>query len=272
MSDSKKSAKKVVKIIIDVLVWLFCIFAVVVTILSIASHGDGVPSIAGKSILNVLTDSMSPTFEPGDIIIGQKLTEEEARGLQVGDIISYVAGDLNGDGIDDINSHRIIEVRDNYYITHGDHNPEGMNETVTFDNVRCKYDGTRLKGIGNVLQFLQTKVGFLVVIVLPLLVFFIYELIVFIKRFLEIKNAGKKQITAADEELIKQRAIEEYLRQQKEKEAAAASSANAEEPEVKPEAEAPAEEPAAEEAPAEEPAAEEAPAETGSDEKTVENE
>ena len=38
----------------------------------------------------------------------------------------------------------------------------------------------------------------------------------FIKTLLTVKNEGKKVITAEDEELIKQRAIEEYLRRQQE--------------------------------------------------------
>ena len=51
---------------------------------------------------------------------------------------------------------------------------------------------------------------------MPLFLFFAYELFVFIKTLLTVKNEGKKVITAEDEELIKQRAIEEYLRRQQE--------------------------------------------------------
>ena len=39
-------------------------------------------------------------------------------------------------------------------------------------------------------------------------------MVVFIRTVLQVKNADKKVITAADEELIRQRAIEEYLKQQ----------------------------------------------------------
>lgn len=49
---------------------------------------------------------------------------------------------------------------------------------------------------------------------MPLVIFFGYEVYVFVKTVLSVKNEGKKVITAADEELIKQRAIEEYLRSQ----------------------------------------------------------
>jgi signal peptidase len=81
-------------------------------------------------------------------------------------------------------------------------------------------DGAKLSGIGTVISFLQTSKGFLLCIVLPLLLFFLYELYRFIIAFINLKNNGKKQLTAAEEELIKQRAIEEYLRQKEEAEKA----------------------------------------------------
>ena len=228
----KSSAKKVLTIVGNVIIWLFLIFAVLVTVLAFAAqqHNDGVPTIGGKAILNVATNSMetpaNPTdaqkklmegefqgFNAGDIIIGQRLSNEEANNLKVGDIITYTY-DINGDGMDELNSHRIIRIEgegnDKVYITHGDNNPETMEETVSWNMVICKYNGTRIPKLGNFLDFLQTRTGFLVCVVIPLVLFFIYELVNFIRKFMKLKNAGKKQITAADEELIRQQAIEEY--------------------------------------------------------------
>ena len=249
--------KKTFTVIGNVLIWLFVAFSIVITVLSLAatSSSDGVPSIGGVTILTVSTDSMSPTFEKGDIIIGNRLTLEEARELKVDDIITYDAGDLNGDGMRDLNSHRIVEVVEAEnnrieYITKGDNNSEKDKQAVDSPNVICKYSGTRIAGLGKVLAFLQTQTGFLCVIVLPLLLFFIFELIRFIRKYVQIKNKDKIQITAEDEERIRKQAVEEYLKSQ-EGEKAPAEEAPAEAIPIE-------EEPAAEEAPAEEaPAAEE---------------
>ena len=248
MESQKTNSKKVWSIIGNVFIWLFILFAVVVTILAFASQSseDGVPAIGGRAILTVQTPSMEPTFKVGDIIIGRKLTTEEQKALKVDDIITYDAGDLDGDGRRDLNSHRIIEVKNENgivtYITKGDNNKLEDATPVRAENVICQYTGTRLKGVGKVLDFLQQPTGFLVAVVLPLVAFFIFELISFIRKFLQVKNAGKKQISAADEELIKQKAIEEYLRQQQaQKEAEAQNAAPAEE---SAKAETPAEEPA----------------------------
>lgn len=238
------TAKKVLRIVGNVLIWIFIIFAALTTVLAFAaqSNADGIPAIAGRAILTVQSESMNRAageqavkdgklvledgwekgFNQGDIIIGRKLQPEEQKALKVGDIVTFKTSILGDDGAfhDALNSHRIVEVQgtgdDVMYVTRGD-NPETNqkdDDPISWTAVICKYTGTRLPGVGKVLDFLQTSTGFLVVIVLPLVAFFIFELVVFIRKFLKVKNAGKKQITAADEEAIKQKAIEEYLRQQ----------------------------------------------------------
>jgi signal peptidase len=226
METTKKPVKRVWSIILNVIIWLFVIFAVVMTVLAFAAQSspDGVPSIFGQCILTVQSGSMEPEFAAGDIIIGRKLEPEELNTLQVGDVISFDAGDLDGDGRRDINSHRIIEINKEgntvTYVVKGDNDPKIDNVLSSY--VVCKYEGTRIAGLGKALNFLQTPNGFLIVIVLPLVLFFLYELIVFVRKLSQVKNEGKKQITAADEELIRQRAVEEYLRQQQAQQADAA--------------------------------------------------
>ena len=234
--DKKQKTKKILSIIGNVLIWLFVIFSVIVTMLAFAaqSDADGVPSIGGNAILTVQTPSMEPTFNVGDIIIGKKLSTEQAASLQVGDIITYKI-DLDGDNKDELNSHRIVEVikAENggvSYRTKGDNNQLEDGYTVDSGRVICKYDGTRIRKLGSVLNFLQQPTGFLVVIVIPLAIFFVFELISFIRKFLQIKNAGTKQISAAEEELIRQRAIEEYIRSQQNAADNAANNAPAPEP------------------------------------------
>ena len=51
---------------------------------------------------------------------------------------------------------------------------------------------------------------------LPIVLFFLYELAVFILTLVKVRNADKKIITAEDEEMIRRKAVEEYLRQQAE--------------------------------------------------------
>lgn len=217
-----KKAKKWISITIDIILWLFVSFAIIITILVLATNkDDNIPSINGKSPISVLTDSMSPTFKAGDLIICDKLTVEEKSKLEINDIITYYV-DLDGDGIKEINTHRIVEKYEEpkgyvYYITQGDNRETNLNEDsepVFYGDVICRYTDTKFSGVGAFLSFLQTSTGFLVVIVLPLIAFFIYELYRFILVLVEFKHKKTGKISSAEEEEIKRRAIEEYLRSQ----------------------------------------------------------
>jgi signal peptidase len=75
--------------------------------------------------------------------------------------------------------------------------------------------------------FLRSSLGFFLCIVLPLILFFLYELYRFI-AILVTERAKKKPVSAETEEEIKRRAIEEYLKQQAAAGAAPAAEAPAE--------------------------------------------
>ena len=100
----------------------------------------------------------------------------------------------------------------------------GASETVSRNRIIARYTGKKIAGVGSVFSFLGSRLGFGICILLPLVAFFGYQLVVFILTVLKLKNGDKKVITAADEEEIKQRAIEEYLRKQAEQSAKGAET------------------------------------------------
>ena len=223
-----KKYKKTLKVVSNVVIWIFVIFSLLMTVLALAaqSNADGIPSLGGKCFLTVSSDSMSPTFNEGDLLFGQMLSDEEKTSLKVGEVITFHA-DLDGNGTQELNSHRIVGI--NYdsngnvvsYVTKGDNPEKNMVEDkspVLWQSVIYKWnEGDRLPAVGGFLSFLQQPKGFLVAIVLPLIVFFLYELYVFIRSVLTLKQKNAEEahkLTAEEEEAIKKKAIEEYLRQQ----------------------------------------------------------
>ena len=220
-----KKFVKGLKIAANVFLWLFVVFSVIVTVvvLTAQSNVDGLPSFGGNYVVNILSDSMSPTFKEGDMIIGERLTEDARLKLNIGDVITYWTG-LDGDGRKELNTHRIVEINEDEnlgyvvsYITQGDNkvtNPTPDAEPVKTADIISRWNGKKIPVVGSVVGFLQTSQnGFLLVIVLPLLAFFLFELFRFFKTLASVRG-GKKQISAAEEELIKQKAIEEYLKNQ----------------------------------------------------------
>lgn len=235
----KSKAGKIAGIIVNTLLWLFVIFSVVVTVMAVSATANqkGIPSIGGSCYLAVQSGSMNAPkpdgvgadkpegFCKGDMLIARNIAgnAEAIAALQVGDIITF-EWDITGDGVigaGEYNTHRIIEIvtkdgKIEYFKTQGD-NPEysrGQTENVYPSRILAQYTGRRIAGLGSALDFLRSSLGFGLCVLLPLALFFMYQLFVFVRALMQIRNEGKRMITAQDEEQIKARAIEEYLRRQ----------------------------------------------------------
>lgn len=223
--------KRILGIVANVLVWVFLVFSILVTILAFSAQGseDGVPSLFGKSLVTIESNSMNPTFKKGDLVLMQKLSFEEITKLQPGTIVTYRAPiDINGDGqLGDINTHRILERTGNGFQTKGD-NPETNfakdNYTILYvDVIGVVEEDDAIPGIGGVIGFLRSSLGFLICIVLPLALFFFYELYRFI-ALLVTEKAKRAPVSAETEEEIRRRAIEEYIKSQEAAKAAGDSN------------------------------------------------
>ncbi len=255
-TTTKNKIKKITGIVVNVLLWLFVAFSVVITIIAVSASANkkNVPTLGGRCYLSVQSDSMNASkpewvsadkpsgFKTGDLLIGKYISDDQAAiaALEIGDVITFEY-DMNHDGVysqGEYNTHRIVEIITkedgsvNFYKTQGDNEAfsHGATEEVYASRIIAVYTGDKIGGIGGVITALSTPLGFGLCIVLPLGLFFGYELFVFIRTVMQVKNEGKKMITAADEELIKQRAVEEYLRMQREaQESAKAEQTNEEE-------------------------------------------
>lgn len=214
----KHGAKRILGIIGNTLLWVFVAFSVLLTILVFTSqsNGAGLPNVMGNCFVNILSDSMKPTFSKGDMIIVRTVSNQDAHSLPIDTVVTYSI-DLNGDGVDEVNTHRIVDSYEEngytMYVTKGDNN-DAKDLPIQSNQILGVYEGKRIPAIGNVMNFLQTPTGFLCVIVIPLALFFLFELYNFIIAIIRVQ--GKKTISKADEERIRQEAVEEYLRRQAE--------------------------------------------------------
>ena len=237
-----KKLKKIGEIVANVLIWAFVAFSLLITIMVFTAQGssDGIPALFGKSWLTIETASMEKTYMVGDLVFMTKLSDEDKLELKKDDIVTYRAPiDINGDGITgDINTHRIYSIDPNtgVIVTKGDNNILPDNEGDTAYTIHrndvigvCTEDG-KLGGVGNVINFLRSSLGFFICIVLPLILFFLYELYNFISILVS-ERAKKTPVAKETEEEIKRRAIEEYIKSQQAAQAAEAA-------ETKPEADA----------------------------------
>ena len=182
--------------IVNIILILFIVFAIIVSYTAYTTKaGSGVPSVFGIRPFAVRTDSMAPFFEAGDLVI-DRLPDYEA--IQVGDVITFWTV-INGQKV--LNTHRVVEVEDyenyRYFYTKGDNNPVADADGVHQRDVVGVYK-THIKGVGKVLDFLQTGKGFFICLVLPVAIFFVAELISFVKTLMAY-NAEKVRLQIEQE-------------------------------------------------------------------------
>lgn len=211
--------KKVVGIVINVILWLFVVFAALTTVVVFTgTNNNGVGNLFGYMPFSIQTQSMEPTIKAGDVVIGK---EVDFNTLKEGDIITYWT---TVDEQKILNTHRITKVISNgkgsvpSFKTKGDNNQIEDEYTVAAADIVAKYN-SKISGLGKAVDLLETQKGFFICIVLPLILFFLYQLYHFIKVIVTVKqeNAG---LSKEDEEELKKKAVEEYLAKQKEEQEA----------------------------------------------------
>mgnify|MGYP000742144538 FL=1 len=211
--------KKVVGIVINVILWLFVVFAALTTVVVFTgTSNNGVGNLFGYMPFSIQTQSMEPTIKAGDVVIGK---EVDFNTLKEGDIITYWT---TVDEQKILNTHRITKVISNgkgsvpSFKTKGDNNQIEDEYTVAAADIVAKYN-SKISGLGKAVDLLETQKGFFICIVLPLILFFLYQLYHFIKVIVTVKqeNVG---LSKEDEEELKKKAVEEYLAKQKEEQEA----------------------------------------------------
>ncbi len=217
--------KKAGSILLSVLLWGVILVAALYTVVTLATRDEAnVSSIAGFSPLVVKTDSMSPTFNADDLIL---IHTTDPAALQVGDIVTFHTI-INNEYA--LNTHRIADISENNgvrsYTTKGDNNAIADQHIIADGDIVGKYV-TRVPGVGRLINFLSGSVGFLVVIVLPMLLFFVYQVYHLIMVSLHLRKAMQEESAAqpAMEDAEKARAeamaaLEEAKRLKAEAEAA----------------------------------------------------
>ena len=210
VSEPPVKKKKVLNTIINVVLVIAIVLAVIATYVSfVSTSGSGVPSIFGLRLFSIQTDSMYDTLLPGDLVIDTAVKDPTT--LQKEDIITYWTV-IDGERV--LNTHRIVEIYDgNGYLifaTKGDNNTMVDTLTVHEAEIVGKY-AFRIPSVGKAFDYLQTSTGFLLVVVIPVVIFLLYQLIQFFRVLFEYQNV-KSRIRFEEERGRTEDLIEEQKR------------------------------------------------------------
>ena len=213
MKSNQSKAKKIYNAVSTVIVALIFVFMiVVVAVMLVQKNNGGETELFGYRMYDVLTDSMSGTIEPGDVIMCKSV--EDVNALQVGDIITFKAPNGNYN-----ETHRIIEIVKNddgtvkYFKTKGDNAKEADKWELAPENVKAKYVKKSVF-IGGLRRFMKHWYGYVTVVVIPLCVVFALIIAGFVKDkvALESEKEKDKAISISDiSDDDKKKLLENYL-------------------------------------------------------------
>ncbi len=243
---SKTKAKKMPKwldITLRVIEWTLIIFIICCMLSLLWQRINGnTPQLFGYSTYTVLTDSMTPTYEVGDVVLCKRIKDPNAYkdtvGFKKGDVIAFTAPEgfspqnpqLDGQTV----THRIAtapyydEEKQQWYVeTQGDKFNIKDSTPIPLGNIQGTVVGSS-KGIGVVFGFLTKWYGFVFVIALPLLGILIWQIMVLAKQnakaqeeAIQIEKQKKIQEFEKEKDIkideIKKKAIEEYIKNNKER-------------------------------------------------------
>ena len=239
--EQEKPISKTKKVLNGVLLGvqiLLVLFSIILTLIMILNPKQDEVSGVGIKLLPVLTDSMDGErtivvdgkeqtfsgFPAGALVIAKT---PDYNNLKVGDIVTFQM--RADDNTMVLNTHRIVAIKEIEpgvvkYQTQGD-NPEApVDSTLKLPgDIKAVYI-THINGLGNALTWIRDGYHFIYVIIIPLGLLLIYN--IYLVAQIVIENKMKKAKAAAaesamqaalasiDEEEIKRKAIEEYLRNQ----------------------------------------------------------
>lgn len=140
-----------------------------------ATNQDKVPSVGGMVPFIVLSDSMNPEIQSGDLIVCHEVS---AADVQVGDVISFFDPEGNGTSVV---SHRVTAITTDesgqpVFTTKGDANNVEDSAPVPAEKLIAAYS-FRIPGLGNVAMFMQSTQGLIVCVAVPVALLLAYDII-----------------------------------------------------------------------------------------------
>lgn len=202
MGEKGKAGKKVssvIGLILCIIFGLMLIFNLVIIVQGIVNPASP-PSVFGLTPLVVQSGSMSSS-EPGHIEVGDLIfiKSTDPRLIQVGDVVTYQDGSV-------LVTHRVTEITPSeeyglVFTTKGDANNVEDMRLVASDAIVGKFI-FRIPKLGDFATFLQSPLGMLIFIGIPIIAFFGVDIVKRAKK----GNAEQESKQAMQEELERLRA------------------------------------------------------------------
>jgi len=170
---------KIKRIIIGALVTVYLIVAVFLTACLLAYNDYNISVFGDKSFIIVKNDDFEPDYKKGTLLI---VTKNKNDDIKVNDDIFFYNKYKNQITVSHskvTKTEKLSNIETTYTVI-GEDNDDYY---VSSENVIGKADTTKvINNVGSVLGLLESRWGFLFIIVLPISVLFIYEIYIIVKE------------------------------------------------------------------------------------------
>lgn len=181
-----KNVKKVAKIISNIIFYILLLVIILligyIILINVYKKQDKLGDIP-INFYTILTTSMTPTIKAGDIVITLK---DKNNIYKTGDPITFVSEGNISKGV--IITHRIIDTKivngSYFYYTKGDANNTADGSPVSATSVIGKVI-LKIPKAGFIQQFVVSKFGWLVVVVLPCLAIIVYDIVKIFEKMMK---------------------------------------------------------------------------------------
>lgn len=145
--------KKILKSFFIIILIMISLYSAIIIFQKIIWK-ETAPNFLGYEDFIVITGSMAPTLNIGDVVFTKETTDIKKQ-----DIIAFKVEDS-------VVTHRVIEIKKednkNFYITKGDANSGIDSELIKEEDIEGKYI-FKIPFIGNIILFFQKPIGLIIV-------------------------------------------------------------------------------------------------------------
>ena len=167
--------KKGLKIVFGIFICIYLVVVIFTTGFLLNKNDYGVSSFLGKYIIAIDDDSLAPDYKEHSLLVLKPVTNED---INVGDKIFYY------DTYSTKHQIKFTEVTRKEKVNDSEVTYSLKDNTLVSSQyvLGSEKTVTSLSFLGNILYIVQSKWGFLIIVVFPLFLAFIYEIYAIIKE------------------------------------------------------------------------------------------
>ena len=199
--------KKVLKVIGIIFTSIYAVVAITLTVFLLNYNKYNITEINNKSLIIVRDEELKPDFQKGDLVI---VNRDANRDIKVGDKIFFYD---NYKEIISVNfapglEQEKITNNETTFIVDGDY---AVSSEYVIGTARTSKSYSKL---GTILSVLESRFGFLFMIIFPILILFVYEIYVVIKELKDSKYDDLEEEVKEVKKNNKQKAEEVELKEE----------------------------------------------------------